>query len=172
MDKDDDFEDFDLDLNENTLHIEITGDAGACLRVQELLESHGWASTGDCGAFYHDNGLITRDFNVEVLQDKQASVIDVTSLADDESSSVEIEDEYYEDDMLINDTIFEEVFPILNDLDEAYPDHSAFFSVFINSMYVLFYQGWTRDELIKEVISHYLLYLQDEFADLEPHELQ
>lgn len=173
MDKVDDFEDFDLDLAENTLHIEITGDVASCLRIQELLENHGWASIGDCGAFYHDNGLITRDFNVEALPSGQASVVDVTSPdAEPAGEATEIDDEYYEDDLLINETIFEEVFPILNDLDEAYPDHSAFFSVFINSMHVLFYQGWTRDDLVREVLSHYLLFLQDEFADLEPHELQ
>lgn len=65
----------------------------------------------------------------------------------------------------IDTIIFEEVMPILNDIDEKYPDESAYFTMFVNCLHVLFDEGWTMEELMKEVRDHSVIH-SDEQGEL------
>lgn len=61
----------------------------------------------------------------------------------------------------VDDIIYEEVFPILERIEEEYPEQSAFFNVFINSMHVVFMQGWSKADVLQEVEDHYEIYLEN-----------
>ena len=79
------------------------------------------------------------------------------------------EDEFDRDMDAISDIVYEQVVPILDKIEEEYPDHSAYFNVFINSMHVVFEQGWTKEELLQEVEDHYDLFVKN--AALEQSQL-
>lgn len=154
-------------MSKDILKIEVTGSTEECLRIQEFLDIHGWKSTDeDKLDFHHGDGTTTRAFSVEV------PASDTVESDAKSTNEVILDDEYCEEGIELNDRLLDEVYPILNELEQDYPEHSAYFSMFINLMYNLFYQGWTTKELIEEVEEHYLLFVQEEFADLQPHELQ
>lgn len=66
---------------------------------------------------------------------------------------------------MLDDELQRFVYPTIEMLEDEYPDNGAFFCVFIEMMHFLFAQGWTKEELLKEVEQHHEGYLQDE-ADI------
>ena len=70
------------------------------------------------------------------------------------------DDEYMREVDEIQELVFEEVFPILMGIDEEYPEHSAFFSMFISTLHVLYEEGWTEEDLLREVKTHREIYLK------------
>jgi hypothetical protein len=71
----------------------------------------------------------------------------------------------------ICELICSEVWPILEQIDEDYPNQSAFFSMFIDTIHILLYQGWTLPELIQEVLDHHQCHQQSELEDHDASEL-
>lgn len=73
----------------------------------------------------------------------------------------------------IDATLIEEVFPIIEGLDDQHPEHSAWFAMFVNTLHALFYQGWTKEELLEEIELHHEVFLREEAEDEVPpaHEL-
>jgi predicted GNAT superfamily acetyltransferase len=90
--------------------------------------------------------------------------MDAATTADDE--------QYMQDSEEVSELIYEEVFPFLSHLEDEYPEQGAFFTAFIDIMHVLFYQGWTEEDLRREVTDHYALFLKNECEDRDPSELQ
>lgn len=80
---------------------------------------------------------------------------------------MEIEKEFEEDEGIIQDLVFDKIFPILQSIDEDYPDHSAFFTMFISAMHVVFSEGWTKEALLRAVEDHHTIFLEIE-AEMPP----
>ena len=57
--------------------------------------------------------------------------------------------------------VWNETYPIIERIEADYPDHSAWFMNHQNSMYVLFHQGWTGEELCEVITQHYNSFLAD-----------
>lgn len=71
-------------------------------------------------------------------------------------------DAEFDNDMeAIDEIVFEKVVPILEQIEADYPEHSAYYNVFINAMHVVFEQGWTKEELLADVEEHYEVFLRD-----------
>lgn len=75
---------------------------------------------------------------------------------------MELDPEFCQQADEVQDLVFEEVFPILVNIDESYPEQSAFFTMFISSLYVLFNEGWTKEDLLREIEDHHTIHLNTE----------
>jgi hypothetical protein len=71
------------------------------------------------------------------------------------------DDEYMQEADEVQSQVFEEVFPILCEIDGEHPEHSAFFAVFVSAMHVLFVEGWTQKDLLREVREHHKIHLRE-----------
>lgn len=78
-------------------------------------------------------------------------------------TDMDMDSDFAEDTMKVSNRIDEEVLPVLDRIEDDYPDHSAYFAVFINAIHMLFYQGWTKEDLLNEIEEHHVIHLQDEF---------
>lgn len=77
--------------------------------------------------------------------------------------------EFQDDVEAIDEIIYEEVFPILERIEEEFPEQSAFYNIFVNSMHVVFMQGWSKADLLQEVEDHYEIFLDNAKHDTQLH---
>ncbi len=82
------------------------------------------------------------------------------------------DEQFLEECFEVDSLICEEIFPILDQIGEDYPDQDAFFTMFVSVMDALFHQGWTPEELCQEVVEHHVLFVEHECEDLDPSKLQ
>lgn len=73
--------------------------------------------------------------------------------------TVEIDPEFQKESDEVQMLIIEKAFPILHQIDDDYPQQSAFFTMFVGCLHVLFDEGWSMAELREEVGAHYESYL-------------
>lgn len=75
------------------------------------------------------------------------------------------EEAFQQDVEAIDDIIYEQVFPILEQIEEDFPGQSAYYNVFVNAMHVVFAQGWTKEDLIQEIEDHHEIFLENAQVD-------
>lgn len=78
----------------------------------------------------------------------------------DEDQNVIMQQELEE----IVDALCENVLPIVDELETEYPDHSVWFSLFVQCLHEMFHQGFTKEELLSEVECHHEIFLQEEMS--------
>lgn len=66
----------------------------------------------------------------------------------------------------IDNILVDKVLPVLDDIDEKYPDASAYFAMYINCIHILIDQGWTMEELMQEVKDHAVIHEHQEPGEL------
>ncbi len=64
----------------------------------------------------------------------------------------------------IIEALDENVVPIIDDLEDQYPSHSVWFSLFVNCLHEMFHQGFTKEEILSEVECHHELFLAEELS--------
>jgi hypothetical protein len=72
---------------------------------------------------------------------------------DDLLNDIELDDDDLEELDAIDEALCEDVYPLIDKIDEEHPDHGAWFAVFITTLNELFAQGWTPEELVEDVKS-------------------
>jgi len=82
---------------------------------------------------------------------------------------MEDNEEFQNDIETVDEIIYENVFPILDKIEEDFPEQSAYYNIFINSMHVVFMQGWTKADLLQEVEDHYDIFLDNAKQDSQLH---
>lgn len=73
----------------------------------------------------------------------------------------EDEEQFQADMAKVDEIIWEEVFPVLDRIEDDFPDQSAFFNMFVSAMHVVFAQGWTKAELLQEVENHHQIFVEN-----------
>lgn len=73
---------------------------------------------------------------------------------------------FEEESNAVNDRVWGEVHPILQEIEDEYPEQSAYYAIFVDAIHALLYQGWTKEELLKDVEDHFELFSSDNQSEL------
>lgn len=71
--------------------------------------------------------------------------------------------------MELDERVWDDVIPILDAIDEDFPEQSSYFAMFINCIHVLLQGGWTKEELLQEIEQHYVIFLENDNESGELH---
>ena len=82
----------------------------------------------------------------------------------DEIDNDEFMEELDEIDQELNDNVY----PLIDAIEEEHHNHSAWFAVLITALHEMFACGWTPDELVEEVREHHVLFMEETVDEIPP----
>lgn len=84
---------------------------------------------------------------------------------------IDFDEDFINEMSQMDDELMEQIYPIVDAIEEEHEDISAWFILFVNTLHELFAQGWTKEELMKEIEDNHQVFVEQSETVPDGHQL-